>query len=354
MFSYQNKKYSIRKVKNGVASVVIALLFSLGGVSKVHAIEQNCGSEDWTQGLLSRCDHGEGELKFEFEEDGGQGPRFHDHLGSRGRTPGLPGLSGERENDGLSGRTPELPGLEGERSPHPEDLPLGHGYPKAEIESLHGKSPRPEDGEYGPHPEDLPLGHGYPKAEIESLHGKSPRPEDGEYGPHPEEGERENDGLSGRTPELPGLEGERENDGLSGRTPGLPGLSGEREGDIIGLHGRTPELPGLEGERENDGLSGRTPELPGLEGEREGDIIGLHGRTPELPGLEGERSPHPEDLPLGHGYPKAEIESLHGKSPRPEDGEYGPHPEEGERENDGLSGRTPELPGLEGERENDG
>ncbi|WP_162012245.1 YSIRK-type signal peptide-containing protein [Streptococcus sp. S784/96/1] len=320
MFSYQNKKYSIRKVKNGVASVVIALLFSLGGVSKVHAIEQNCGSEDWSSSLQQKCEHGEGELKFEFEKDGGEGSRFHDHLGSRGRTPELPGLEGERENDGLHGRTPELPGLEGERSPHPEDLPLGYGYPKAEIESLHGKSPRPEDGEYGP---------------------------------HPEEGERKNDGLSGRTPELPGLEGERENDGLSGRTPALPGLSGEREGDIIGLHGRTPELPGLEGERENDGLSGRTPGLPGLSGEREGDIIGLHGRTPELPGLEGERSPHPEDLPLGHGYPKAEIESLHGKSPRPEDGEYGPHPEEGERENDGLSGRTPELPGLSGEREGD-
>ncbi|MFC5630907.1 MULTISPECIES: YSIRK-type signal peptide-containing protein [Streptococcus] len=132
MFSYQNKKYSIRKVKNGVASVVIALLFSLGGVSKVHAIEQNCGSEDWTQGLLSRCDHGEVELKFEFEKDGGEGSRFHDHLGplNHGDSLGF-----EFEKDG--GQGPRF---------HDHLGPLNHGGSLGfEFEKDGGQGPRFHD-----------------------------------------------------------------------------------------------------------------------------------------------------------------------------------------------------------------
>lgn len=81
-------------------------------------------------------------------------------------------------------------------------------------------------------------------------------------------------GDGGETQPLPGLVGgSRGNSALSGE-------SGSTSAPIFSGNSGGVKLPDLEGERGNDGISGRTPKLPGLSGERSCPFSGTPAQCP--------------------------------------------------------------------------
>ncbi|WP_155970858.1 YSIRK-type signal peptide-containing protein, partial [Streptococcus ruminantium] len=103
MFSHKNKKYSLRKVKNGVASVVIALLFAsvTAPVAQARSVVGDGGDSAQVSSLGTTV----------LLSSGGFGT-VHDG------DPLLGGSGGSGERSGLSGHNGgnTLPGLSGERS----------------------------------------------------------------------------------------------------------------------------------------------------------------------------------------------------------------------------------------------
>ncbi|MDQ8780923.1 hypothetical protein RFF84_08695 [Streptococcus ruminantium] len=152
--------FPYKRVKVGMVSTAIASLFILASSPVAQAssyLRSNSGGElgfefekDGGQGPrlhdnLGPLNHG-GSLGFEFEKDGGQGPRLHDNLGplNHGDSLGF-----EFEKDG--GQGPRF---------HDNLGPLNHGDSLGfEFEKDGGQGPRFHDKL------DLPLGGGkYPSA----------------------------------------------------------------------------------------------------------------------------------------------------------------------------------------------
>ncbi|WP_156018185.1 YSIRK-type signal peptide-containing protein, partial [Streptococcus ruminantium] len=110
MFSHKNKKYSLRKVKNGVASVVIALLFAsvTAPVAQARSVVGDGGDSAQVSSLgttVLLSSGGFGTVHDGYPLLGGSG-------GSGGRT--LPGLSGDNGLRGSNEGRPALPGLSGD------------------------------------------------------------------------------------------------------------------------------------------------------------------------------------------------------------------------------------------------
>ncbi|MDQ8770012.1 YSIRK-type signal peptide-containing protein, partial [Streptococcus ruminantium] len=123
MFHHRNKKYSIRKVKNGVASVVIALLFATNSSPALAAVGDTYPSAgcfgSFFGGTKNDCEPLRGEQGELPGERGEAGPPAPPELGGRTQGP-LKGEEGERGpiTPELGGRTQgPLKGEEGERGP---------------------------------------------------------------------------------------------------------------------------------------------------------------------------------------------------------------------------------------------
>ncbi|BDD41050.1 YSIRK-type signal peptide-containing protein [Streptococcus ruminantium] len=121
MFSHKNKKYSLRKVKNGVASVVIALLFASVTAPVAQAQSDGVGFHPDRE-TATVVGTGYNGLRLDGRVDitsigEGLGGRNHKQLpGAGGDTlplPGLMGGSGGRTLPGDGGDTLPLPGLMG-------------------------------------------------------------------------------------------------------------------------------------------------------------------------------------------------------------------------------------------------
>ncbi|WP_155962679.1 YSIRK-type signal peptide-containing protein, partial [Streptococcus ruminantium] len=125
MFSHKNKKYSLRKVKNGVASVVIALLFAsvTAPVAQARSVVGDGGDSAQVSSLgttVLLSSGGFGTVHDGSPLLGGSGGSRSGSLpGASGDTLPLAGESGSGgERNGLSGHNggKTLPGLSGERS----------------------------------------------------------------------------------------------------------------------------------------------------------------------------------------------------------------------------------------------
>ncbi|MDQ8759011.1 YSIRK-type signal peptide-containing protein, partial [Streptococcus ruminantium] len=128
MFHHRNKKYSIRKVKNGVASVVIALLFATNSSPALAAVGDTYPSAgcfgSFFGGTKNDCEPLRGEQGELPGERGEAGPPAPPELGGRTQGP-LKGEEGERGpiTPELGGRTQgPLKGEEGERGPITPEL----------------------------------------------------------------------------------------------------------------------------------------------------------------------------------------------------------------------------------------
>uniref|UniRef100_UPI0012DCA3BA YSIRK-type signal peptide-containing protein n=1 Tax=Streptococcus ruminantium TaxID=1917441 RepID=UPI0012DCA3BA len=142
MFSHKNKKYSLRKVKNGVASVVIALLFAsvTAPVAQARSVVGNGGDSAQVSSLGTTVLLSSGGFGTVHDGDpllGGSGESEsgkHDEnscprpwgkvgdpagevcprdglRGSNEGRPALPGLSGDNGLRGSNEGRPALPGL---------------------------------------------------------------------------------------------------------------------------------------------------------------------------------------------------------------------------------------------------
>ncbi|MDQ8816548.1 YSIRK-type signal peptide-containing protein, partial [Streptococcus ruminantium] len=99
MFHHRNKKYSIRKVKNGVASVVIALLFATNSSPALAAVGDTYPSAgcfgSFFGGTKNDCEPLRGEQGELPGERGEAGPPAPPELGGRTQGP-LKGEEGDR------------------------------------------------------------------------------------------------------------------------------------------------------------------------------------------------------------------------------------------------------------------